>query len=163
MLPLLPLPDGTRTCWTRRVECLSGFAVTCGSLRKEAVTIVAPLAAGCPARGNGPSQPPGRVCISISPQGGDPALGRDQDCGTGTGLWRISGPLDQERRAGPRKSSPVASPDRGRSNPGGGKIPGMRGAACRMRTSSGEIRAARRLRHPFSLYPEAKPACGPPD
>lgn len=35
--------------------------------------------------------------------------------------------------------------------------------ACRMRTSSGDNRAAHGLRHPYSLSPEAKPACGPPD
>ena len=39
----LPLPDGSRTCSTRREEGRPGLAVTCGRERAEAVTRVAPL------------------------------------------------------------------------------------------------------------------------
>jgi len=95
MLPLLPLPDGTRTCWIRWEECLSGTAVTCGSSRKEAVTIVAPLAAGLSAGRNRPSQPPGRDRIQgRASRRGRLCLWQDQGCGAGTGLWRAFGLLD---------------------------------------------------------------------
>ena len=136
----LPLPDGSRTCWTRREEGLSGFAVTCGRSWKEAEAIGAPLAGGQngrakPATGPAPvfatppwwpeTQAPVRACG-----------GHDAPSATRQGPCRTP------------KTTPEVGPDRGRSNPGGGNTPVVQGAACRMRTSSGETRAVRALRHP---------------
>lgn len=131
-------------------EGLSGSAVTCGSLRKEAEAIGAPLAGGSCLR-TVQSQPPGRVSRHANRKAGCMMKHR---CGP---VADMSGSLWPVRvRAGLPKTIPAVCPGRGRSNPDGGNIPGMRGAACRMRTSSGDTRAAREPRHRLHIYSEGK-------
>jgi len=108
------------------------------------------------------SQPPGRQPFSRRRHGGGKRNIRSGP------VADMTGPVRRVRvRAGTSRTTPAVCPDRGRSNPGGDLVdkplPGVRGAVCRMRTSSGDTRAVRRLRHRFLLIPEAKPACGPPD
>ncbi len=83
------------------------------------------------------SQPPGRHPFSRH-SGGRKRQSPVRACGG------HDGPLRRVRvRAGTSRTTPAAGPGCGRSNPGGGNTPGVRGAACRMRTSSGETRAVR--------------------
>jgi hypothetical protein len=152
----LPLPDGSRTCWTRREEGLSGSAVTCGRSRKEAEAIGVPLAGGRV-----------RPCKASHRAG---TRFHNATVASGNGNIRsgpvadMTSPVRRVRvRAGTSRTTPAVCPDRGRSNPGGCNIP--RGARRRLsdadiiRRYSGRARGA----PPIPPIPEAKPACGPPD
>ena len=82
----------------------------------------------------------------------------------GGGLPRVSG---QVLRAGNHAKHVRRAPCPGRAvrgnpdSPASGQSPSSgrseAATACRMRTSSGEVRAARRLRHPFHTFRKAKP------
>ena len=85
ILPVLPLPDGSPTCRTRREEGLRGLAVTCGGPMEEAVHRRVPLAASTPGSGEGPSQPPEKS-LPLVPGPRRPAVRARVE----TGRWRAA-------------------------------------------------------------------------
>ncbi|SOE15092.1 hypothetical protein SAMN05877838_1028 [Hoeflea halophila] len=128
----------------RKAFCGSG--VTCGRALEEAEAIGVPLAGGshgdtCKASHRAGSR------FRKRHRGGRRQLrsGPVADMTCSTRHVRV--------RAGTSRTTPAVSPDRGRSNPDGDTTPGVRGTACRMRTSSGDNRAAREPRHRFLSIP----------
>jgi hypothetical protein len=143
-----------RTCWTRREEGLSGFAVTCGKSREEAEAIRIPLAGGRIDRAK-PASGPGFV--AHQPKGRCGAQDRSGSVAD-MRFFDLQGPcrnLENHTR-GQSRSWPEQS--------GRGQTP----AGARRRLSDADIirrYSGRACAAPPLLlnFPEAKPACGPPD
>ncbi|AKI00254.1 hypothetical protein IMCC20628_01538 [Hoeflea sp. IMCC20628] len=151
----LPLPDGTRTCWTRWEEGLSGFAVTCGGHREEAEAIGVPLAGGQGDRAK-PATGPGFV--ARQPKGGMRGGRSVRACGGHEGrlAFRVrAGTLPEPL---PRSVQTAAGAIRAGINSRGCEAPSV---GCGHHPAIFGPRAC--CATDLSVFRKAKPACGPPD
>ena len=165
-LAVLPPPDGSPTCRSRREESLRALAVTCGRTMEEAERRHCSAGRILVPPGRAPDQPPEKSSPLVPASAGrQPGWGWKRacggpSCGYGEGRGVQASPWRSRivnARPSPCRRMPQA--DFSRPCPGGGK---RYATACRMWTPSGETRARARFAPPNSFHLPNGTACARP-
>ena len=167
-LAVLPPPDGSPTCRSRREESLRALAVTCGRTMEEAEHRHCSAGRILVPPGRAPDQPPEKSSPLVPASAGrQPGWGWKRacggpSCGYGEGRGVQASPWRSRivnARPSPCRRMPQA--DFSRPCPGGGKRYALP-VGCGHHPA--RLGPARGLRHPtHSIFRTAQPARGPPE